>query len=88
MGGFWHGLPDAVRPQVGERACPEPDESVSGLVTPWSSQAEPLVEVPTPDAACACEEASPLVAGGLGLQPLLSRPGRPLLERREAPKQL
>jgi len=30
MGGFWHGLPDAVRPQVGERACPEPDESVSG----------------------------------------------------------
>ena len=56
-------------------------------VVPWSSQAEPLIEIPTPDAACACEEAAPLVAGGSGLQPLLSRSGRPFLQRGEAPKQ-
>jgi len=57
--------------------CPTALSHPPGLLR--SSQAEPLVEVPTPDAACAREEASPLIAGGLGRQPLLSRPGCPLL---------
>jgi hypothetical protein len=45
-----------------------------------SSQTEPLLEIPAPDALDTCEEEAPLIARGLGLQPRMPCPRRPLLQ--------